>query len=131
MDAVVDGDLTALRRLVEDGGSVDSQNPMYRSGGSFVQNSLLIDAARQGDLSIFEYLVEHGAMIPSEEAIDGSVAIMLQRRQDWISLIAVLAHEWRIPPAAIRVIHDYVVGFNWSAVNDALMHAFAGQQAGK
>jgi hypothetical protein len=87
--------------------------------------SLLIHAARRGDLSIFEYLVAHGATIPVAVEVDGSddttmIAAMLQRRRDWIDQAAALAHQWHVPLTAIRVIHGYVVGFNWSAVYEAL-----------
>jgi hypothetical protein len=57
--------------------------------------------------------------------VDGSddatmIAAMLQRRRDWIDQAATLAHQWHAPLTAIRVIHEYVVGFNWPAVYEAL-----------
>ena len=83
---------------------------------------MLLHAARRGDLSIFEYLVEHGATFPSDEMMNDEdrslVAAMLQRRQEWIDQAVLLAHRWHIPLIAVRVIHEYVVGFNWSAVFD-------------
>ena len=80
--------------------------------------NLLIHAAEQGNLSIFEYLVERGATIPSGEEMNASIAVMLQHRRDWIDQAKALAHRWHIPLIAIRVIHEYVVGFNWPAVRD-------------
>ena len=81
---------------------------------------LLLHAARRGDLSIFEYLVEHGAASPSGEVMDEDgrplVAVMLQRRQEWIDQAVAIAHQWHVPLTAIRVIHEYVVGFNWPVV---------------
>ena len=75
---------------------------------------------KRGDFVMFEYLVEHGVVIPSVE-MNGSneVSRMLHRRQIWIDQIKLLAHRWRIPFIAIRTIHEYVVGFNWSAVREA------------
>ena len=42
----------------------------------------LIAVARRHDLCMFEYLVEHGVLLPPAE---DSVAVMLQRRRDWIN----------------------------------------------
>lgn len=78
---------------------------------------LLLHAAQRDDLSMFEYLVEHGAAIPSD--VDQSIAAMLQRRQDWIDQATTLSQNWRIPLTGVRVIHEYVVGFNWAVVREA------------
>ena len=87
---------------------------------------LLEYAAASGDLSIFECLVEHGAVIGFNDRVvdevdesDIMVASMLQRRQDWIHQATGLALQWRVPLSALRVVHGYVVGFNWSAVSEA------------
>ena len=80
---------------------------------------MLVHAARRGDLSMFEYLVERGAEITSDDGqpkARGMIAAMLQRRQEWIDQAVLLAHRWHVPLAAVRTIHEYVVGFNWSAV---------------
>ena len=68
---------------------------------------------------MFELLVERGADITSsdEQPEDRDmIAVMLQRRQEWIDQAVLLAHHWHIPLTAVRTIHEYVVGFNWSAV---------------
>ena len=78
-------------------------------------------AARRDDLSMFEYLVERGADSTSndEQPEDRDmIAAMLQRRQEWIDQAVLLAHRWHVPLIAVRTIHEYVVGFNWSAVLD-------------
>ena len=77
---------------------------------------MLLHAAQRDDLSMFEYLVEHGATMPADKEMGESVAAILQRRQDWIEQATALAHRWHVPLTAIRVIHEYVVGFNWSVV---------------
>ena len=82
---------------------------------------MLVHAARRGDLSMFEYLMERGADITSNDELPEDrdmIAAMLQRRQEWIDQAVLLSHEWRIPLTAVRTIHEYVVGFNWSAVLD-------------
>ena len=82
---------------------------------------MLAHAARRGDLSMFEYLVERGADITldDEQPEDRNmIAAMLQRRQEWIDQAVLLAHRWHLPLIAVRTIHEYVVGFNWSAVLD-------------
>ena len=71
---------------------------------------------------MFEYLVERGAEITldDEQPEDRDlIAAMLQRRQEWIDQAALLAHDWRLSLIAVRTIHEYVVGFNWSAVLDS------------
>ena len=76
-------------------------------------------AARRGDLSMFEYLVERGADITldDEQPEDREmIADLLQQRQEWIDQAVSLAHRWHVPLIAVRTIHEYVVGFNWSAV---------------
>lgn len=81
---------------------------------------LLIGAARRNDHSLFEYLVEHGARIPFNVLLlDNSIADMLQRRQDWINQVVAIAHRWHAPLTAMRVIHEYVVGYNWAVVVEA------------
>ena len=82
---------------------------------------MLAHAARRGDLSMFEYLVERGAEITSnnEHSKDRDmIAAMLHRRQEWIDQAVLLARRWHVPLIAVRTIHEYVVGFNWSAVLD-------------
>ena len=85
---------------------------------------MLIYAAQRNDLSLFEYLVEHGATIPSpiNNGSDDTrmVASMLQHRQDWIDQAAAIVRRWRLPMIAVRVMHEYVVGFNWSVVSDMI-----------
>ena len=68
---------------------------------------------------MFEYLVERGADITSEDELPEErdmIAAMLQRRQEWIDQAVLLAHRWHISLTAVRTIHEFVVGFNWSAV---------------
>ena len=80
---------------------------------------MLAHAARRGDLSMFEYLVERGVEITSDDGQSEDrdmIAAMLQRRQEWIDQAVLLAHRWHVPLTAVRTIHEYVVGFNWSAV---------------
>ena len=61
--------------------------------------------------------MEYGATFPSTEGIDGSfVAAMFQRRREWIEQAVAIANRWHGPLTAIRVIHEYVVGFNWPVV---------------
>ena len=69
---------------------------------------------------MFELLVEHGVVISSAIENDESVAGMLQRRRDWIDQAAAITHRWDVPLTAMRLIHEYVVGFNWAAVYEAL-----------
>ena len=71
-------------------------------------------SAQRGDLSVFEYLLEHGAAMPSNA--DESVNAMIQRRRDWIDQALAIAHRWHVPLIAVRVIHEYVVGFNWLTI---------------
>ena len=68
---------------------------------------------------MFEYLVEHGAVLSSDDEMHESVAAVLQRRRNWIDQATALAHRWHLPLTAIRVIHEYVVGFNWAVVRDS------------
>ena len=82
---------------------------------------MLAHAARRGDLSMFEYLVERGSDITLDHDLPedrDAIAAMLQRRQEWIDQAVLIAHRWHIPLTAVRTIHEYVVGFNWSAVLD-------------
>ena len=70
---------------------------------------------------MFEYLMERGADITSdgEQPEDRDmITAMLRRRQEWIDQAVLIAHRWHIPLIAVRTIHEYVVGFNWSAVLD-------------
>ena len=69
---------------------------------------------------MFEYLVEHGATFTSDEEMNESAIAMLQRRRDWIHQAAAIARRWYVPLTAIRMIHEYVVGFNWPVVCEAL-----------
>ena len=48
------------------------------------------------------------------------ITVMLRRRQEWIDQVVLLAHDYRLSLIAVRTIHEYVVGFNWSAVLDGL-----------
>ena len=82
----------------------------------------MVHVVRRGDLTMFEYLVERGVVIPSDldEELTGFVASMLHHRRTWIKQARWLAHEQHIPLIAIRAIHEYVVGFNWSAVFETL-----------
>ena len=73
----------------------------------------LIHAARRGDWTMFEYLLERGASIPFDTQ---AIYVLLQRREDWIAVARFLAHQHHVPLAAVRTIHEFVVGFNWSAV---------------
>ena len=80
---------------------------------------MLAHAARRGDLSMFEYLVERGAEITLDDDLPEDrdmIATMLQRRQELIDQAVLLAHRWHLPLTAVRTIHEYVVGFNWAAV---------------
>ena len=83
-----------------------------------IQNdsNLLLLAAARGDMSIFEFLVERGVVLPFDEEMDQALADMLQRRQDWIDQLTGLSHRWHIPLTGVRTIHEYVVGFNWPVV---------------
>ena len=72
---------------------------------------------------MFEYLVERGALVRSDELVDAVFAAMLQRRQDWIDQVVALAYRWSIPLTGIRTIHECVVGFNWSAMLRAIIQA--------
>ena len=79
-------------------------------------------AARQGDWTMFEYLLERGATLPSNLDSDDAQAIggMVERREDWITVARCLAHRYHIPLTAVRTIHEYVVGFNWPVVCQAI-----------
>ena len=72
---------------------------------------------------MFEYLVERGAdtneiQMEMEGAEDQTmIAAMLQRRQEWIDQAISLAGRWHLPLIAVRTIHEYVVGFNWTVVS--------------
>ena len=84
---------------------------------------MLVHAARRGDLSMFEYLVERGAdttLVDEQPEDRDMIAAMLQRRQEWIDQALLLAHRWHVPLTAVRTIHEYVVGFNWPVVWAAL-----------
>ena len=78
---------------------------------------MLLHAARVGDLSVFEYLMERGAVFDDIE-MEGSednamIDAMLRRYQEWIKQAVLLAGHWHVPLTSMRVIHEYVVGFNW------------------
>ena len=83
---------------------------------------LLIHAARRNDLSMFEYLVEHGAVISPDEEMDESIVAMFRRRQNWINQATALAHRWHVPLTAMRTIHEYVVGYNWAVVYERFIN---------
>ena len=76
---------------------------------------------------MFEYLVEQRADISIHEMQmerQGSddqamIAAMLQRRQEWIDQAVSLTGRWHLPLIAVRTIHEYVVGFNWTVVSQA------------
>ena len=83
---------------------------------------MLVHAARRGDLSMFEYLVERGADLTSDDERPkdrDKIAAILQRRQEWVDQAISLARRWHIPLTAVRTIHEYVVGFNWAVVSQA------------
>ena len=83
----------------------------------------LIYAARQADWPMFEYLVEQGAVartITEPDADVQAVNGLMQRRESWVAAARTLAHQHHIPLSAVRTIHEYVVGFNWSAVCEAI-----------
>ena len=83
----------------------------------------LIHAARRGDWTMFEYLLERGAVLPSniKSAADAqAVAGVVGRREDWLAVAACLAHRYHVPLTAVRTIHEFVVGFNWSVVCQAI-----------
>ena len=105
--AVKFGDFSAMQRLTDNEGASVMLSPSQDS------SHLLTLAARRGDLSMFKFLVERGAMLPSE--FDESIAAMLKRRQETIGLITAVGRRWRLPTTAIRVVYKYVVGFNWPA----------------
>ena len=82
--------------------------------------------ARRGDLTMFEYLLQHGAVVPAQglgRRDFRSIAAMLQRHQNWIDQAAALARRWHLPLATVRAIHENLIGFNWSAVSESLTHA--------
>ena len=97
----------------------------------FVKNgvTILTHAARRDDLTMFEYLVERGADPIHEIQMErqgsedqanitnGMIAVMLQRRQEWIDQAKSLAGRWHLPLIAVRTIHEFVVGFNWADVS--------------
>ena len=72
---------------------------------------------------MFEYLLERGATLPSKikPAADAqAIGGMVERREDWITVARCLAHGYHVPLAAVRAIHEYVVGFNWPVVCQAI-----------
>ena len=120
--AVKARDLAGVRGLVEVGGlnvsQITSRMSSWMSNIASLQigPNVMTLAAQQDDWSMFEYLAEQGAMIPPEDEMNEAVASMLQRRQNWVVQAAWLAHERHLPLTAVRVIHEYMIGFNWSAV---------------
>ena len=83
----------------------------------------LVHAARRADWTMFEYLLEQGGMISSNADSDAdtqAVDALVRRRGTWIDAAGYLAHQHRIPSAAVRTIHEYLVGYNWQAVCDAI-----------
>ena len=80
----------------------------------------LIYAARQSDWPMFEYLVERRPITSTAAESDADVQAVMQRRESWVVAARTLAHQHRIPLSAVRTIHEYVVGFNWSAVCEAI-----------
>ena len=128
--AVKAGDLAELRRLIEDDRiEVDGKDyvryivPLQCSVDE--SKLQLIHAARYDNLTIFEYLVEQGAIIPklTTEGDNLSIKNVLQRRQDWVNQAVAIARRWQIPLTAIRTIHDYVIGFNWPASYEAFRNS--------
>ena len=74
---------------------------------------------------MFEYLLERGAVVTSiteSDSDDDTQAVngLMQRRGSWMAAARPLAHRYHIPLTAIRTIHEYVVGFNWSTVCKAI-----------
>lgn len=101
----------------------------HRTFGSvtvwFTRDTQLFVAARRGDLTMFEYLVEQqGLAIPPATELDAATQAMMtkmwQRRREWTNQAGALAHRWHVPLTAVRVIHEYVVGFNWSSIYELL-----------
>ena len=83
--------------------------------------SILAHAAKRDNCTIFEYLMERGADIVIRDELPRPMLVaMLQRRQEWIDQATLLAHQWHLPLIAIRTIHEYVIGFNWSVVLDGI-----------
>ena len=73
---------------------------------------------------MFEYLLERGAVLPfnlESDADAQAIAGMAGCRADWVAVARWLAHKYHIPLAAVRTIHEYVVGFNWSVVCEAII----------
>ena len=73
---------------------------------------------------MFEYLLERGAVVPSIMKSDTDAAAvrgLMQRRESWVVAAKFLAHECRVSLTAVRTIHEYVVGFNWSVVCEAIV----------
>ena len=73
---------------------------------------------------MFEYLLERGAVVPSIMESDADAAAvhgLMQRRESWVVAAKFLAHECRVSLTAVRTIHEYVVGFNWSVVCEAIV----------
>ena len=81
----------------------------------------MVYAAIHRQISAFEYLCEHGAIIPDNYADDdGSVIGMLEIRQTWITQAGILARDHQIPLVALRAIHEYLFGYNWCMVYGVL-----------
>ena len=76
-------------------------------------------AIRHKAVSLFECLLERGVVAPRNSA---GFDDMLRRRRQWIEQAAALARRWRLPMTAIRTIHEYMIGFNWSVVYEALFN---------
>ena len=117
--AVKSGDIADVRRLVECQGVglhapnqvwhvlIEVANYFHYLDSSQKEMRVLGHAARRGDLSLFEYLVERGAevILEGEQAEDQDlIAAMLQRRQQWIDQVCVLARDRHLPLIALRKI---------------------------
>ena len=85
----------------------------------------MVHAARKGDIQMFECLVEQRANVNDtlenlgkDSSDTAMVAAMLQHRQNWVDLAVSLTRCWRLPLTAVRLVHEYVVGFNWAVVSN-------------
>ena len=97
----------------------------------------MLHAAIKGNFSAFEFFSEHGATteidyFELDMPIDTSVIDrMLNRRQEWIDVIASLVRDRGLPLIAARTVHDYAVGFNWAAVYAVISSRLGKQKQSK
>ena len=72
---------------------------------------------------MFEYLLERGAIahsVTESNADAAAVDDLMRRRESWVVAAKFLAHERHVSLTAVRTIHEYLVGFNWSVVYEAI-----------